>query len=646
MAKQILNLGAILSDLIKNANSNFTELYNAISTIQETIADDGEKAIVFSTVDKMIAGLNAGTDESGNTLGITVGDEIYILDDETPDFWVSAVSTTSSTGTNPSIWEKDTNYVFGKYTIRVSKAKEITLEDYHKISDLVKSIDENASDNLAPTAKAVYNLVSNAINNVHTHSNKTVLDNTTANYTEEEKEKLAAIDESLIGVTASQIGKVTNVLVNGNSVLDNKGVANIVINIDVLHAEYVDIAADNSAWTTKTIDDIAYAALAVVETDTAVEMLNSSGQAVLTQIVRGNGNIYFCVKEPMDCTLRRVGGNSVSADQSKTVYRYILSASEQEIANVMFKSLSYNFNGEITTEDGYIEDELQADGNILSINGVSIPITGEEVKVLTANAPQGGLTLEYFARYDVYRGYIWLITRLSYVSGKIYTSNVIQELELPALKTTIGVIDKSSAPTIFSMDLSAFVNDYLTPLRKELKAGDLIIDRKNEVYEVVEKPNDNNVATLLCVKAQIVPKYQHHIHIAFQDDTEVSFTYISRRQTITSLTDLYNDFKVQCSNANESWLRFPASGFIPLDDEEVGGVLEMYRTDAIINRISYSAVTGYMDLVANYSWINVTNSAVDQINLVREVSLNSTETSFIVKKDKPTRQFKCHTIKL
>lgn len=342
MAKKNLNLGAILSDLIKNANSNFTELYDAISTIQETIADDGEKAIVFSTVDKMITGLNAGTDENGNTLSITVGDEIYILDEDTPDFWVSAVSSTSSTGTKPSSWEKDTNYVFGKYTIRVSKAKEITLEDYQKISDLVKTIDENASDKLAPTAKAVYNLVSNAINNVHTHTNKTVLDGTTASYTTEEKTKLAGIDNSLIGVTANQIGKVKDVKVNGESVLNN-GVANITINIDELQAEYVEVTPTSNAIT---VNGTSYNAIVIQDTDTAVEVLNASGQAVVTQIVRQNGKLYFCVADTNTYTLRKIGGNAVGGG----------GAQPTNISNI------YHYNVRLTTKSNCAFDSVGTNG--------------------------------------------------------------------------------------------------------------------------------------------------------------------------------------------------------------------------------------------------------------------------------------------
>lgn len=189
MAKQTLNLGAVLSDILKNSNSNFTELYDAIAKIQEKIADDGEKAVVYSTVDKMIAGLNAGTDEVGKALDITIGDEIYILDDETPDFWVSAVSSTSTTGTKPESWEKGVNYAFGKYTIRVSKSREIDLADYQKIAnmDTGSALGSDVTKDRYPSSFTVYSWVTNLLTTInaqistlnskaHTHGNKDLLD--------------------------------------------------------------------------------------------------------------------------------------------------------------------------------------------------------------------------------------------------------------------------------------------------------------------------------------------------------------------------------------------------------------------------------------------------------------------------------------
>lgn len=381
MAKITLNLGAVLSELLKGANSNFTELYNAISKIQETIADDGEKAVVYATVDAMVTGLNTGKDGAGNDLSITIGDEIYILDDETPDFWVSAVSTTATTGTKPASWEKDTNYAFGKYTIRVSKSREIDLTDYQKIANLVTSIGADSDDTHYPSAKAVYDAVKDKVDKVtgkglstndytndektkvtentkarhshsnkalldaydqtnanikdavtkkHSHSNKTVLDGTTASYTTEEKTKLGNIDDSLLGVTADQIGKVKDVTVNGKSVLNSNGTA--VITISELKSGYVSITTADSRWTTKAVNGTTYQALKVEKTSMAIEVYNSNNQKIVAQNVFDDSYLYICVgTAKIACTLRTMSGSSVGGGDWSSV-----NFKSSEYANVVF----------------------------------------------------------------------------------------------------------------------------------------------------------------------------------------------------------------------------------------------------------------------------------------------------------------------
>lgn len=341
MAKQTLNLGAVLSDILKNSNSNFTELYDAIAKIQEKIADDGEKAVVYSTVDKMIAGLNAGTDEAGKALDITIGDEIYILDDETPDFWVSAVSTTSTTGTKPASWEKGVNYAFGKYTIRVSKSREIDLADYQKIAnmDTGDSLADDTNKTKYPSSHTVYTWV-NAIktalessitklnNQAHTHSNKSVLDNTTASYTTEEKKKLGNIDSSLEGVTDDEIGKVKDVKVNGTSVLGTDGVASI--SIADLASGYLEITADNThgVWTTQTVNGTTYQALRFQKTDTALGVFNSSGQEIVVQKTYDATYMYLCVgTSKINCFVRKLSGGAVGVGGSSGKYLHNISLS-------------------------------------------------------------------------------------------------------------------------------------------------------------------------------------------------------------------------------------------------------------------------------------------------------------------------------
>lgn len=354
MAKQTLNLGAVLSDILKNSNSNFTELYDAIAKIQEKIADDGEKAVVYSTVDKMIAGLNAGKDEADKALDITIGDEIYILDDETPDFWVSAVSSTSTTGTKPSSWDKGKNYTFGKYTIRVSKSREIELADYQKIANMetfdspteaknkypssytvatwvtsIKTVLEasiktlsneshsHSNKGLLDTYDQTNDNIKDAVSKKHSHTNKSVLDGTTASFTTAEKTKLANIDSSLEGVTADEIGKVKDVKVNGTSVLGTDGVASI--SIADLASGYLEITANNTQgiWTTQTVNGTTYQALRFQKTDTALGVFNSSGQEIVVQKTYDATYMYLCVgASKINCFVRKLSGGEVGGGSS------------------------------------------------------------------------------------------------------------------------------------------------------------------------------------------------------------------------------------------------------------------------------------------------------------------------------------------
>ena len=422
MAKITLNLGSVLSEILKNSNSNFTELYDAISKIQEKIADDGEKAVVYSTVDKMVEKLNAGTDENGNALDITIGDEIYILDDDTPDFWVSAVSTTSTTGTKPASWEKGTNYIFGKYTIRVSKSREIDLADYQKIVNMQTgdSLSDDSTKTKYPSSHTVYIWVTSLITNInsilsnkvdkitgkglstndytndektkvadntsarhshsnkalldtydqtnanikdavtkkHSHSNKTVLDNTTASYTTAEKEKLAAIDDSLKNVTADQIGKVKDVKVNGTSVLGTDGVA--AITLEALKADFVSVATTDSVWKTGgiTVNDTLYQAIRVEKTDSALGVFNSAGQEIVVQKVVAEENgvdyLYICIgTEKVACTIRKLSGGAVGSGGSgggvKYMHNLYITGGDDRVGNFAICAMYINDSDTLIT---------------------------------------------------------------------------------------------------------------------------------------------------------------------------------------------------------------------------------------------------------------------------------------------------------
>lgn len=162
--------------------------------------------------------------------------------------------------------------------------------------------------------------IKDAVTKKHSHINKTVLDDTTASYTMEEKEKLAAIDDSLKNVTADQIGKVKDVKVNGTSVLGTDGVA--AITIEALKANFVSVATTDSVWKTNgiTVNGTIYQAIRVEKTDTALGVFNSSGQEMVVQKVYDDSYLYLCIgTEKVACTIRKLSGGAVGTGGSGDV---------------------------------------------------------------------------------------------------------------------------------------------------------------------------------------------------------------------------------------------------------------------------------------------------------------------------------------
>lgn len=130
MSIQELKLGQSVDNLLKTANANFTEIGNTLNDWSDTIEAGGTKGIVFSTVAKMIECLNNNQTEDGAELKLNIGDEIYIVEETAPDFWVVGKVDNLSTGSAPNSWAENTTYTFGYYQIRTSKSKEINLENY------------------------------------------------------------------------------------------------------------------------------------------------------------------------------------------------------------------------------------------------------------------------------------------------------------------------------------------------------------------------------------------------------------------------------------------------------------------------------------------------------------------------------------
>ena len=342
MSKITLNLGSILSQLLKDANANFTELYNAVSALQERANEDIQKAVVYDSVTDMRNGLNAGTDGAGNALDLVIGDEIYILDDDTPDFWVSDVNPSSSTGTIPSSWESGINYAFGKYVIRVSKSREIELVDYQKISNLVEALSANSDHTHYPSAKAVYDAILAVTNQMN--SGFATLNSKIAN-----------------------AGKIQGIKVDGSDStldIDESGIVTIpkqTVTADDLEANYDTTATPTS----RLINGTTYNAIKVEDTDVTLEVFNSDGEAVITQIIRPNdGFIYFCFEDndTDTYTIRKVGGNAVSGGGSVDIsdLEYRVGELENNMPAIYEHRVSLRGDFE---KKGFIEDYYNFEGS-------------------------------------------------------------------------------------------------------------------------------------------------------------------------------------------------------------------------------------------------------------------------------------------
>ena len=167
--------------------------------------------------------------------------------------------------------------------------------------------------------------IKDAVTKKHSHTNKSTLDATTASYTTEEKTKLEKIDNSLLNVTADQIGKVKDVKVNGTSVLGTDGVA--AITIADLEADFVSVTTTDSVWTTKTVNGTDYQAITVEKTDTALGVFNSDNQEIVVQKVYDGNYLYLCVgTSAINCTIRKLSGGAVGTGggSGKTYYNHSL----------------------------------------------------------------------------------------------------------------------------------------------------------------------------------------------------------------------------------------------------------------------------------------------------------------------------------
>lgn len=361
-----LKLGESLEKIVKNADYNFVSLFDSVAELDEDIKNvvQTSEAMIFKgtlgtggTVTSLPTTHSAGDTYKVVTAGIyagkncNVGDLIICVKDSddtsnidthwtvfegNPDGSVTS-SSTSSTDGHIAVFDGSSGKIVkdSGFTIKTS------VPENAKFTDTTYDVATTTKDGLmSATDKSNLNQNTTAR---HSHSNKSVLDATTASYTTAEKTKLGNIEAgankyvlpnagttlggvksggdvtiqdgvitvaSVGGKTADEIGKVKDVTVNGTSVLGSDGVANIVITVEDLKAGYASISS--SSLVDCTVDGTTYKAIKVADTDTALEVYNSAGNKILTHTVRKDGYLYICVgTTAIACTLRKVDGNSI-----------------------------------------------------------------------------------------------------------------------------------------------------------------------------------------------------------------------------------------------------------------------------------------------------------------------------------------------
>lgn len=283
MSIEKLKLGQSVDELLKTTNANFNEIAGTLDEWSETVESGGTKAIAFSTTDKMISCLNANQTEDEVELKLNIGDEIYIIDENEPDFWIVGKNTMSSVGSCPDDWVRGEIYTFGYYQIQRSKQKEINLQDYVTHDELEEELEEK-------------------LENVGCVKDVFVDDESVVGI-----DKIARI---YLGEHAG--GKVKDVLVNDESVLDDEGLAKI--NIEDFQSYYTFVSSSSTLWRSLSINDNEYWALATNADGTNIEMINSKGETIIYQTIKEEDTLYLCVSEKIDCYLRRIDGSAVSLD--------------------------------------------------------------------------------------------------------------------------------------------------------------------------------------------------------------------------------------------------------------------------------------------------------------------------------------------
>lgn len=273
--------------------------------------------------------------------------------------------------------ERANRYVHPSYTERSNALYKITVDNTGHISEVTPVTKQDITALGIPAQDTQYPLAT---------------ESTSGLMSSVDKKKLNAIDPSLEGVTADEIGKVKDVKVNGTSVLNSEGVA--VVTIEELNSGYVSISTTDSRWTTQTVNGTVYQAIKVEKTNTAIEVYNSNGQKIVAQNVFDDSYLYICVgTAKIACTLRTMNGSSVGTGFSNAEWQ------DSKWAQIDGKRREYfefeiNSTYEILYTPTYSNRDTTrlitfaknySDGDLISLGGPATRIDTNNTVYLTSN---------------------------------------------------------------------------------------------------------------------------------------------------------------------------------------------------------------------------------------------------------------------
>lgn len=459
-----LKLGISQEEFLKNTEAHLETLYeqnetqnNSISNAEGiankalTIAQGKANTEKYADLSTMVTALNKLTSEDDKTF-FNVGDIIYIVDTDVPDFWVTTVNSTAVTSNtvNTLINNNYGETQFGWFTISKKEDSKLNLtnmveatstilqneivigdDNTKKVKGSGYSITTTLEDNdsKVPTSKAVYSAIDNKISSVGTglseRINKIVEGNTTVG-----KATKAIQDgngDNIVETYATkdelaEAGKVKDVKVNGESVLDKTtGIANIDLSdipvggeplaTDIKQATLINYPND---------DNPEYKAIQMPKTSVVIEVLkkeNNEYSSVVTQsIVVGEFTYYLLDKSATgDYWYREAGGDVVSGGGSNApLYMHSIYAATQErvaipgypTGNYAVNDIELCFQTFAHTPVPYTDLMTAINKYMIGGNSALLPISGYFV---AANVETGQDTkIEQLAKAYVQSGVLYL----------------------------------------------------------------------------------------------------------------------------------------------------------------------------------------------------------------------------------------------